>query len=193
MAIEVSCKACGKVLKARDEAAGKRTSCPGCGTEMKIPLQSETGYEDDYGDEYAEDDSYGMQADELPDGSSGGDVDRKPCRACGELIVRTAAKCRFCGEIFDKSLAGSKRIGGRRELSRQAVTDFKSAMKTAGGIWLGLGIIASLIFIVLAGAGGNQLPPGFEGLIAVMIFCSLLYVLFGVLPWRGTCGRYGPD
>ena len=42
MAIEISCKQCGKVLRAKDELAGKRVKCPGCGGELEIPYLAET-------------------------------------------------------------------------------------------------------------------------------------------------------
>jgi hypothetical protein len=32
---------------------------------------------------------------------------RKPCPACGELIMTVAKKCRFCGEYFDEELRRS--------------------------------------------------------------------------------------
>jgi len=34
----------------------------------------------------------------------GGEEGRRPCPACGEMIIAGAAKCRFCGEIFDARL-----------------------------------------------------------------------------------------
>jgi hypothetical protein len=37
MAIVVSCTACQKKMKVRDEHAGKRVKCPGCGTMMVVP------------------------------------------------------------------------------------------------------------------------------------------------------------
>src|SRR5262249_51579502 len=48
MAISVTC-ACGKKLQARDEHAGKKAKCPGCGALLVVPEKAP--WED--GDEYA--------------------------------------------------------------------------------------------------------------------------------------------
>lgn len=37
MAIAVTCESCGKAMKARDAAAGKRFKCPVCGTVLRVP------------------------------------------------------------------------------------------------------------------------------------------------------------
>lgn len=37
MAILLKCGKCGKALQARDELAGKRVKCPGCGTVLAVP------------------------------------------------------------------------------------------------------------------------------------------------------------
>ena len=176
MPIEVTCKACGKTLKARDEAAGKRTSCPDCGTEIRIPEVTEYAYEEE------EEDSYGMQAepeyDEPPRGRSrNDDRGRKPCRACGEMIVSTAAKCRFCGEVFDRSLRGSKRVSSSGELDRQTISEFKSSVKTAGGIWLASGVLA-LGFIMLA-MGGGKLPGIVGGLLVFVAMIAVVWIVIG--------------
>ena len=39
MAITLRCQGCGKVLRLKDEAAGKRGKCPGCGQAFAVPLQ----------------------------------------------------------------------------------------------------------------------------------------------------------
>lgn len=37
MAISVTCGACGRTVSAKDEAAGKRFRCPGCGQKVVVP------------------------------------------------------------------------------------------------------------------------------------------------------------
>jgi hypothetical protein len=39
--IRVECK-CGKVLKAKPEAAGKAVKCPGCGAQLQVPYDLDT-------------------------------------------------------------------------------------------------------------------------------------------------------
>ena len=41
MAIQFSCSACGKRLAVKDENAGRRSKCPGCGGEILIPAPAE--------------------------------------------------------------------------------------------------------------------------------------------------------
>ena len=67
MPIEVTCDSCGKMLRARDSAAGKWAKCPGCGDPIEIPLPQTADEEvDPYG---FDDDSYedGGYDDELED------------------------------------------------------------------------------------------------------------------------------
>ncbi len=51
MAISFSCPTCGRKLKAPDNAAGKTTKCPGCGSPVTCPEPvyeaelKENGYE----------------------------------------------------------------------------------------------------------------------------------------------------
>lgn len=40
--IEFSCWGCGKSLKAKEEAGGKKCKCSGCGRENTIPVEGET-------------------------------------------------------------------------------------------------------------------------------------------------------
>jgi hypothetical protein len=49
---------------------------------------------------------------------------RRPCPACGEMILLTAAKCRFCGEVFDAVLKKSKgkKSGGKKAAIRSIAT-----------------------------------------------------------------------
>ena len=41
MAIQVTCPACGKVLRVSDSAAGKKGKCPGCGNAIQVPMVSQ--------------------------------------------------------------------------------------------------------------------------------------------------------
>ncbi len=42
-------------------------------------------------------------------------VPRRPCPACGEMIIMSALKCRFCGEAFDPGLKRKQRRRGGHE------------------------------------------------------------------------------
>ena len=106
MAISFSCPRCGKKLKAPDDAAGKSSRCPGCGSAVTCPepIYDAELVDPQYGPNPFDDldggQPYAMTAE--PAEASTAEV-RKPCPMCGEMIVATAAKCRFCGEIFDEA------------------------------------------------------------------------------------------
>jgi hypothetical protein len=108
MAIEFTCVACGKQLKAPDERAGKTARCPHCQRVVEVPepvYDAEESPPVPVGQEIHGD--RGM----LP--RSAKQEERRPCPMCGELILSTAVKCRFCGEIFDRELKRDKNRRGR--------------------------------------------------------------------------------
>jgi predicted RNA-binding Zn-ribbon protein involved in translation (DUF1610 family) len=115
MPISFTCAACGKKLKAPDNAAGKASKCPGCGAAVLCPepvydaeLIAETpGGPDPFGDLDA-DQPYAMAPEPVQAPAAEA---RRPCPMCGEMIVATAAKCRFCGEVFDPTLKKAKKGG----------------------------------------------------------------------------------
>src|SRR5687768_11738842 len=41
MAIEFRCTKCGKLLRTKDDTAGKQAKCPECGTVLQIPASGE--------------------------------------------------------------------------------------------------------------------------------------------------------
>lgn len=48
MAIKFHCVSCNRMLRVRDELAGKKSRCPDCGTVLEIPLQSDALAETDF-------------------------------------------------------------------------------------------------------------------------------------------------
>jgi hypothetical protein len=68
--------------------------CPECGAAVQFP------------DDVLDAEEFGEESAERQSPVAN---DRRPCPACGELIVASALKCRFCGEIFDETLARSQR------------------------------------------------------------------------------------
>jgi predicted RNA-binding Zn-ribbon protein involved in translation (DUF1610 family) len=120
MPISFSCLQCGKKLKAPDNAAGKSSKCPGCGTTVTCPEPiydaelvetsgAVPGGIDPYGD-LDDDKPYAMTA--AAPAPATATEDRRPCPMCGESIMVAAAKCRFCGEVFDPAIKKLK-TGGK--------------------------------------------------------------------------------
>ncbi len=200
MPISVNCPKCGKRLQAPDSAAGKRAQCPDCQTVMQLPeaVQNAEPVDDGYG-VAGESGPSGSFLDDLnqavsspapptPYQSSGapghaqGSAGRRPCPACGEMIVVGAAKCRFCGEIFDRTL---RRTGS---VDRDLIRKFRREIHGLGGFWIFIGGI-----VVIGGlAMSNVRPaPGIDrdalaGVGMVMAVLGGVWVTIGIL----TCMKH---
>jgi len=156
--IQVNCSKCGKGLKAPDALAGKKAKCPACGAVVDIPLQEEEVIDaeladlpspsqesagSDLGSLLDETAAYELEKPRAAAGATG-DENRRPCPACGEMIVATAAKCRFCGEIFDATL--------KRKAKKQSAPGDEE-MST--GDWVvailcpGIGCIAAIVWLIM--------------------------------------------
>jgi hypothetical protein len=65
---------------------------------------------------------------------------RRPCPACGEMILTEAVKCRFCGEVFDQRLKKGKAQKAKKP-SGDRMSSSAAGREIAGGILcMGLGI-----------------------------------------------------
>lgn len=193
MSIEVSCQSCGKVLRAKDSAAGKTAKCPDCGNAIQIPEAVYDAEEEDWGsesydDEY--DDAYGYDDYDVSGAPADVDANRKPCPMCGEMIVTGAAKCRYCGEVFDRKLAKLK--GGRKKrgnVDPEEITKFRREMHGLGGFWIFIGVLVVFLGIALgSGAQGlNQIPGGLGAGIAVVFgILGAIWIGLGVF----TCMKH---
>ncbi len=181
MPITVLCPSCGKQLSAPDSAAGKQAKCPKCGTLMQIPeavVEAEEVADDlglgmqapagGFSDEDL-DDSYGI-SDDAP-GQQPEDPQRRPCPACGEMIVQGAAKCRFCGEIFDALL--------RQQASRMQHSDANSDLTT--GDWV-LAILCAKIGCIIGIVWMIQGKPKGGKMVGIsLLFVFLWNVLVGII------------
>lgn len=100
MPIKVSCQ-CGKRLSVKDEYAGKRVKCPGCGRTLSIPQPQAAG-----GGE-------GM-SDLLDDVGVRAGVNR--CPGCGVEIPEEAVLCVMCGFDLRRGHRIKTRVGSAMEL-----------------------------------------------------------------------------
>lgn len=134
MAIAFRCPACNKTLRARSELAGRTMKCPNCTTPVTCPelVAVAEPIEEPWGHSSAYDDIDGGQsAPPMPRGGAAASTaeGRRPCPACGEMIVATAAKCRFCRTVFDQNRI--KKAAGKKR-KRESATSRPSPPPTGG-------------------------------------------------------------
>lgn len=82
--IEFACPYCSKILKTKDDKAGLRAACPGCGAEVAVPVAASSP-----------DTVLDVEVVESEAGAE------KACPMCGSKIRAAARKCRYCGEVLD--------------------------------------------------------------------------------------------
>lgn len=152
MPIKVNCSSCGDQFKAPDNAAGKRTKCPTCGSPIEIPTSSasEEIFEAEPAPppQFTDEDFELEPPPELPAGES-----RKPCPMCGEMIQPEAVKCRYCGEIFDPVL----------KKKQQKATAVEDDVDMSTGDWAlavlcsGIGCIIGIVWIIQGKPKGKKM------------------------------------
>jgi predicted RNA-binding Zn-ribbon protein involved in translation (DUF1610 family) len=157
MAISFSCPRCGKKLKAPDDAAGKSSRCPGCGSAVTCPepIYDAELVDPQYGPNPFDDldggQPYAMTAE--PAEASTAEV-RKPCPMCGEMIVATAAKCRFCGEVFDPTLKKARKKSGRYGPDDESLTSGDVVLAV---LCSGIGCIIGLVWMIQGKPKGGKM------------------------------------
>ncbi len=175
MSIKVTCNGCGATLSTPDSSAGKKAKCPKCGGVLQIPnLQQEDDALDPLASPLA-----GLSEADLTSGEVQED-DRKPCSACGEMILRKAVKCRFCGEIFDPDLKKQEQKKVKKTSSAGGYED--DDLST--GEWViailcsGIGCIVGIIWMIQGKPKGKKM---FLVSLAVQGFWMVVRVLLSVV------------
>jgi len=141
-------------LRAKDTKAGTTAKCPHCGESVQIPAaQDEEIYDAEEVGGAGDFDFEGTD----PDAGPAMEGDRKPCPACGEMIMPEAAKCRYCGEIFDPAL----KRRAQRSRSGSGYADEDEDMTT--GDWVvailcsGIGCIAGIVWMIQGKPKGSKM------------------------------------
>ncbi len=106
MAIEVECRNCGRILRAPDDAVGRRAKCPECAA--VVVVTDDAGEADDELDDFFNSALTPIEEprhfDERRESTGYGDHrDERPCPVCGEFVKTRAIRCRFCGESLRES------------------------------------------------------------------------------------------
>src|SRR5262249_47247816 len=167
-----TCPRCGKKLKAPDNAVGKTSKCPGCGSPVTCPepvydaepIEAPPGGMDAYGD-LDGDQPYAMVPEPVAPTPAEA---RRPCPMCGEMIVATAAKCRFCGEVFDPTL----KKGGKKGKLKSIASAQKNLL-----ICILLNIVSYIILVVL----GQMVRRNPDPLLSIIILCDAAVLLAAVI------------
>jgi predicted RNA-binding Zn-ribbon protein involved in translation (DUF1610 family) len=157
MPISFQCPRCGKKLKAPDSAAGKASTCPGCGgtvtcpepvydaevVEMDLTPEKPKGF-DPFAD-LGDDKPYPVTGP--PPAAESSDDSRRPCPMCGEMIVATAAKCRYCGEVFDPTLKKAK-SKKKKKKHDPGDEDLSGGDIAVALLCSGIGCIAGIVWMI---------------------------------------------
>jgi hypothetical protein len=192
MSFVVSCQ-CGKQFRVKDDQAGKKAKCPGCGTALRLdpgasapPPPPRPQATEDESDPFANfdleaaaamernavvDENQGPRVAAPPPrarASGGGGPQQKACPSCGSMISAFAMRCEHCGASFAP--------GGGGAVARPA--------RAAGGGDSNLGLgIASMIC----------------GILSILTFCfwplsgllALLAILLGLRARGGGMAKAG--
>lgn len=193
----VACPSCQKKIKAPDSAAGKKAKCPSCGTVMVLPapvqdaepinrqapppndpLSAPAGggissLLDEADEMYSVQnkpapssaDPFGGQA---PSPVTDSGVPRRPCPACGEMIIMSALKCRFCGETFDPGLKRKRRSGGSDDEDLTALEWVVAILCT------NIGCILAIIWMIQGKPKGSKM-------LAVCILVNVVAFAIGIM------------
>jgi hypothetical protein len=199
MPIEVLCPKCSGILKAPSALAGKEALCPACRGVVRVPLQQDEILDAELEEPAANGQvnasvgsgSLHTEANRDDRGSAQATAnepageERRPCPACGEAIIATAAKCRWCGEVFDPSLL--RGLGGTRTVSPGLARQFHNEMRLLGGMWIIASVLSTLVQIaVLLGQGIHlQSETDVRGpfIAGMIIGVSMVYSLPFAMGW----------
>lgn len=175
MSIQVKCPSCGTTLRVKDALAGKRVKCPRCANPFRVP---QAATEEVYDAEVHQPNEFeGLDFGGF-DPSAGEAVEqRRPCPACGEMIMERAAKCRYCGEILDPEL--KKRAKKKKKKSRASSGD-DSDDDMSTGDWLaavfcsGIACIVGLVWMI------QGKPKGLK-MVGASILSAFLWNVMNIL------------
>src|SRR5262245_19320578 len=180
MPVTFQCPTCGRTTQAPDELAGRQAKCPHCLTVIQVPRPDEA-VEDVPLAVAAPREPAVPGAEPAPTVSAAGEIQRRPCPKCGEMIVATAAKCRFCGEIFDPTLRRNRREAKDEGLE---TGDYFLALLPCFSV---IGCIVGIVYMIQGRSkGGRMLALS----IGMTILWSCISGMAGALQDRNRARRF---
>lgn len=173
--IPCQCSSCGKKLKARDSAAGKKVKCPDCGASIAIPARKAKRQETD------DDGELDLQKLNIEEGVEGPIEDsQQPCPMCGEMINVDASKCRYCGE--DLARAAKKLARKKRQQSAGMSSSSADEQMTVSD-WLlciffsGIGCIVSIIYLIMGKPKATKMLAVSAGMMVLGFVVGVVFQL----------------
>lgn len=168
MSIRMICPSCQAKLSIPEQYAGRKGKCPKCQAAIDVPAAVAAAVAEPTGGDAA-----GLTAPGDDVAAPTDDAERRPCPACGEMIMRDAVKCRFCHEVLDSSLATTLGGGGAIEPEWSRVRTGLMTMYVAIGV-----IIVAVVMFVL---GTANAVPILGGLGLALIVCGGIASLIGII------------
>lgn len=158
MPIRMNCENCQAKLAIPDQYAGRRGKCPKCGWPIDVPAASKPPeHVTPAGPNFDDlDPARPFDDDELqpaPPPATPTADDRRPCPACGEMIMRNAIKCRFCNEIFDPELKKRE----RKARGYDEDEDLSTGEWVVAILCSGIGCIIGLVWMIQGKPKGKKM------------------------------------
>ena len=167
MPIRAECESCGKVLNAKDDAAGRRIKCPDCGEPISVPggrrkkgarKKSARRRPEPEGEPDLSNLDFGRLASMERRGESLGKGTVEECIECGEPVGEFSDECPHCGEPIQEIKKRKKRAARRKQLAKDEgqgktliVEDKRNFEKEPSQSPM---IIVVVIGVIALGAGG---------------------------------------
>lgn len=175
MSIPITCPGCGKSLRVKDEWAGKRAKCPGCGGAIPIPMPRPARAQEE-AEEIITPAAYTPSGA----GSSIGSAASKPAPAASPA---PAPKGRAAGTAFNPGAAATIQ---QRNKSGPAVS------VNWGLIFMGLGLVCVLVLIGLFLTGPKKVWGEWEKIDEQARYDVTDVVQFGLECHLSEEGMYNP-
>ncbi len=175
MSILVSCDACGRELRAKDEAAGKQARCPNCKAIIQIPLAEEFALAEEFGGSRPE-----SPVDEFRD-------DRQSCPACGEMNASTARQCQHCDEDLLEGSPRRKKLRRSSRSSRRQEGEYPTADlgkrligKLIDGFAGLVSVLPGVALLIAAATSNNGKGDGQLAVVGVVLMLLGMLTLFAM-------------
>lgn len=162
MPIKAECESCGKVLNAKDDAAGRRIKCPDCGEPISVPggrrkkgarKKSARRRPEPEGEPDLSNLDFGRLAAMERRGESLGTGTIEECIECGEPVGELSDECPHCGEPIQEIKKVKKRAAKRKAAAQKTliVEDKRNFEKEPSQAPM---IVAAVIGVIALGVGG---------------------------------------